>query len=326
VLYLHGGWPKTSTTTLQTVLASCRDELAAEGFIYPDGWMAGWDPVHRGLSELLAASMESSAALDELVAFLCESDGRRVMFSNENFTVWLVPEGKRRALVDFLTAVQTVMPTSLVWTLRRYDDFVRSFYYAKFTFQTHHQTPAEALQDRFNQHTVDGLFSGLRATEEAVQGRVTYLKYEAAGTHNEQLLDAVDLPVVAGASVRRRLRRGPRLNTSISHKGATVLANLAAVSERAGVSLTEREVRRALLGGFRFSDGGEAFQLFEAEVRRDIHRHALAAAERHGIASYGDFFADAEIEEDTGPVGLRPEALTDEDVQRLVSCIEARRG
>lgn len=48
MLYLHCGWPRTGTTSLQAALFEHKDELAAGGTVYPDRWRSPIGFTHHG--------------------------------------------------------------------------------------------------------------------------------------------------------------------------------------------------------------------------------------------------------------------------------------
>ena len=70
MLYLHYGWPRTSTSSLQAALFEHRAQLAAASTVFPQRWMTMAGPTHHGLSELMRDSMGSADSFDEIRDFL----------------------------------------------------------------------------------------------------------------------------------------------------------------------------------------------------------------------------------------------------------------
>lgn len=316
MLYLHCGWPRTSTSSLQAVLFEHTDRLADAGVVYPDRWRVRGNPTHHGMAELLKASQESESALDDFKRFLAGHAGEDVLLSAEVLTYWLRSSEKLEALQRLLAAAQEVMPTRCVWTLRRIDDFIGSMYLRQVTLRppAHLPPPTEFFE---NVGRPDRLFEGVCGVGEVV-GEVAYVKYEAGGAHNGALLRAFDLPEPLQTEIRERLEQGPRLNAGLSHKGAVAMLNLDVLSARAGVDLDRAALRAAFFrGDFRF-EGDRPCELVGVGVKRALHERGLAAARQAGLTPYIEFFEADEIR-GSAPVVLGPEILTDEDLRRLVA-------
>jgi hypothetical protein len=127
MLRLHCGWPRTSTTSLQNALFGCRGELVDAGLLYPEKWIAG-GASHHGLFELLGASPKPEGGLDDFKHFLSDHAERDIVFSVEGITYLLSSTEKLEAVLRLLAAAGEVMPVECVWTLRRLDETLVSFY------------------------------------------------------------------------------------------------------------------------------------------------------------------------------------------------------
>ena len=128
MLLLHCGWPRTSTTSLQTALYEHRELLARDGIVYPDKWRSSTGLTHHGLAEVLTAALGSDVAFDEVEQFLGEHSHQDILFSAEILTQVVAHSPKRQALLRLMGIVRRVMPVKLIWTLRRTDDFVNSLF------------------------------------------------------------------------------------------------------------------------------------------------------------------------------------------------------
>jgi hypothetical protein len=315
MLYLHCGWPRTSTSSLQAALFAHRDLLAGDGIVFPERWLSATSPTHHGLSTLLSSSLESTAPLDEFGRFLDLHANQDVLFSAEALTFWLLSSPKQEALSKLVEAARGTMAVTCVWTLRRLDEVLSSLYLFRLALGEALPPPADHL-DRIR--LPDRLFEGLRKLEVASAGDVVYVRYDPAGAHNRRLLGAFGLSGRVEAAVRMEIDRGPRLNASLTRKQAAALINLDALSAKSGIALDRGRLGEMFRrGGFGFA-GDDRCELADAGTRATFHARALAAADRQGFAPYGEFFADAEIE---GPsaVALDADVLTEEDLARLTA-------
>jgi hypothetical protein len=315
MLYLHCGWPRTSTTSLQTALFTHKDQLAEAGVAYPDRWRSKTDLTHHGLSEMLRASLDSDRAFDDFKSFLDAHADQDVLFSAEDLTTWLISRKQQVAFVKLLDVAQEVMPTRCIWTLRRHDEVVRSLFLLRLESPSG-MSPRERKPGAGS--SLDERFAGLRKVEEAVDGDVVYVKYDRAGGHNVELLRAFGIDGPIAARIGRELTSGLRLHTGPSHKQAVALLNVEALSARAGVQLDEAGLRRAFRDGdFEFEQDWQC-EVTDSTWQKNTHELALAAARKHGIAAYVEFFEDAEIGRSTSSL-TDTKAITDADLGRLVA-------
>lgn len=311
MIYLHCGWPKTGTTSLQAALVAWEDRLAEAGVLYPREWRvrAG---AHRFV-EVLAPLAESGEPPEELRAFLAANADRDVLFSSENLSVWALG-GRIETLLSFLGVLRAAAPVRCVWTLRRADEMLHSVF-RQMTFVKGRAPEGAFLGDL----ALGDLFAGMRRVEEAVE-EVAYVKYASAGGHNAELLAAFGLPVGLAAPIERELRAGQRLNPSASEKAMAAVLHADRLSERAGVELDPAAIRDAFRDGFRF-DGDRACVLAGQGERREKHERVLAVARQRGFEPYLRFFEDERVDDPTPAAELGPGTITDEDLSRLVACL-----
>jgi hypothetical protein len=134
MIYLHCGWPKTGTTSLQAAIVKHQRGLADTGIAYPDDWRPDGADAHYGLAEVLRAARRGDAGFGMFEEWLCEYSGDDVVLSSEGLTNWLLKEEKFEVLLQFVRAAQSVAPVRCVWTLRRFDAMVHSAF-VHFTLQ-----------------------------------------------------------------------------------------------------------------------------------------------------------------------------------------------
>lgn len=316
MLYLHGGWPRTGTTSLQAVLFENRQLLTREGMAYPDEWQGRKrGPAHHWLLPLLAAPSESGRELDDFKRFLARHTDKDVLLSAENLTLLLLSPHNEEAMQKLLAAAQEVVPTRCVWTLRRLDDMLRSLYLRRLTLG---ESVGSAVEHFGKIRQPERIFAALKNVESAVGGDTVYVKYDRAGAHNRELLRALGVPEEIEAEFQLALADGPRRNASPSHKQAVALANVELLSKRAEMDLSAAALRDAVRrGGLEF-DRDWRCEPVGTDVRRNLHEKVLAAARQQGFRPYVEFFDDVEIQDPPGPTGLDPDILTDDDLRRLL--------
>jgi hypothetical protein len=315
MLYLHCGMPRTGTTSLQTALFEHDAGLAAADLVFPDMWRSGHGPTHHGLAELLDASLTSAAAFDGFRRFLEAQADRDVLLSAEVLTFWLDTTQRQDALLGLLAAAREAMPVRCVWALRRLDDALHSLYLRRVDIGIPLPSPARFFAGACDP---DALFAGMRRVEDAVGGDAVYVRYDTAGAHNRELLDAFGISGEVGEAIRRRLEDGPRRNAGLSRKRAAALLNVEALSARAGADLDAAALRRASWRGELSFEHDGPCELVGDRVRKAAHEGALAAARRQGFPPYPEFFADEEIAA-RAPDSLGPEVIDDEDLLRLAA-------
>ena len=305
MLYLHCGWPKTGTTTLQTALAANRARLAAAGTVYPDRWTRREDNSHR----LFEGKGGAEPAIAELVEFLEANAESDVLISSEVLSLRLLLNAdSQQILAAMVGAAGEVTPVRCVWTLRRFDDMVHSVCLQRAKFG-HEPSVAELEQDL----DVESLFGGMRAMADAAVETV-YVRYSPSGRYEPEIAEALGVPAAVADAVD--LTRAPRENFGLSHKQTATLLNLEAIAERLGRRIDGGCLRGSFeRGELRFADDRRC-ELLDAHTRQDLHTHARAAAKEHGIAAYDRLFAEDQIAAD-GLLGDGPAALSAEDLDRL---------
>ena len=91
MIYLHCGWPKTGTTSLQAALAEYRYALARAGIVYPDLWHRGGDDSHNLLSDVLGGA-EGDRVRAQFMEVPEAHAGTVVLLSAESLTIELFEE------------------------------------------------------------------------------------------------------------------------------------------------------------------------------------------------------------------------------------------
>jgi hypothetical protein len=307
MLYLHCGWPKTGTSTLQRALVENRARLAAVGSTYPVAWTRENDDSHR----LFGGDPDS--AIGRAQAFLEAHADEDVLISSEVLSLRLFRGEYHDVLVDLIAAARRAMPVRCIWTLRRFDDVVHSVCLHRARFGI--EVPGADCLARLDPTP---LFAGMRAMGDAAD-EVVQVRYDPQGGHQLELLGALGIPSVEAEAVWRDLRTAPRANVGSSHKEVAVLLNLEAVSARCGIPLEARRLRELFAAGrLRFEDDRRC-NLFDADTRRALHETALTAARKAGGSAYGEFFGDEEIGSSVTPPSGDPDSLTDEDLRRLAA-------
>jgi hypothetical protein len=315
MLYLHCGWPRTSTSCLQAALYEHADHLASMGIVYPDRWTVRKGGTHHGLAQLISASQCSPVAFNEFRAFLVSNADQDVLLSAEALTGWLRPRERLTALLHLIRTAREVGLVRCIWTLRRYDEFLASLYLRNMTSAVINAklSPAEFF---VKPRQLDDLFNGMQHVENAVGGEVTYVKYASDGAHHGELLHTLGVPTDLRVEIEWSLKRMPRLNPSPSQKQAIVELHFDSLSARAGIELNRAAVRDLFYRGTFNFEGDQPCELVDDEAKRIVHRRALAAANRTSFSPYVKFFGAAEITR-SSPVSLDPYLVTDDDLRRL---------
>lgn len=314
MLYLHCGWPRTGTSSLQFTLAGNRRRLVSVGLVYPDGWNPRGLPAHHGLTELLSGSFESDGAFEGLVRFLSVHVDEDVLLSAESLTNWLLSRQKQEALLALLAAVREAMPTRCVWTLRRLDDLRHSLYLLRLARDGDTPGPDEHFASL---PAPDLFFEGMRRVEDAVDD-VAYVEYHADGAHNYELLRAFDMPEPLVTSLGREIERGNRLNMCLSRKQVAVLLNVERLSARLRAPLDPSSLRAAFHRGELNFDADGPCEVIGEEARRELRVQAVDAARAQRVDPYVAFFGAVNARSDVAPPP-RLEELTDSDLQQLAA-------
>lgn len=317
MLYLHCGWPRTGTSSLQAALFECREVLGVEGLAYPREWLSATYPTHHGLAELLEGSAVGARRVGEpggeLARFLHGQTSGDVLLSAEVLTYWLYPRRKQDALFALVTEARSATAVRCVWTLRRFDELVASLYLLQLANGADLPPPRRYFETA---PYLDSIFAGMARIERSAGVDTAYVKYERHGSHQASLLRAFGLSAEAARQVQAALARAPRLNGRLTQKQAIALLGLGELSRRAGVHLEQDALRQACYRGALRFERDQPCELVGGEVRRDLQDRALVAAEEAGLSSYCEYFAGAEIEP-SSPVPLAPELIDETDLERI---------
>lgn len=320
MLYLHCGWPRTGTSSLQAALYARRASLADAGILFPEKWWVttGLGKTHGGLVELLGDSSEAEEARDDFKRFLADHSEHDVLLSAETLTEPLFFRERHDGLRRLLDAALEAMPTRCIWALRRIDELAISL--ARRPKAVGADSPPLPLSgDVGKRERLEDLFTGMTQMEQLVEGEAVYLEYAPSGEHNMKLMSAAGIPQRIQAAIGKELSDSPRVNARLSRKQTAALVNLDELSRRTGIELDEGMVRSAIHQGVLVFEDDELYDLGDREARVALHERALSAARGQGFEPYTRFFAEAEIDECGPAATLTPDALTEEDVSRLVA-------
>jgi hypothetical protein len=316
VLYLHGGLPRTGTTSFQAVLFRNRRRLAEVGVLYPDRWRDGWD-AHHGFVALLEPGAADNGEVEEFHHLLRSNREEAVLISTEHLTTRLrAVDGRLKPLLSLLGTAGEITPVTCLWTLRRADSLLTSVY----LLRVWNDQPVPAPAEFFHEHTrvyCDGV-GGLCEVSDALDGNAVYSRYKPGGAHHEEILRTVGVADPVRREIVDELRGGPRLNLQLTQKAAAAMLNLEAISARAGIEIPHAALKEAFFyGALKFDDDARC-ELIGSDRRRAVHEEVLAASATVGFEPYRAFFGAEEIQP-ASPVSLDPDVLTDEDLGRLVA-------
>jgi hypothetical protein len=321
MLYVHCGLPRTSTSSIQVALCRNQNKLELAGILYPDRWRTALgsgrlSSSHLALHEYLQESVRSASALDLFRSFLVGAPQAHVILSSEHLSFWLHSERQRGMLSRLLEVGREAMPVRLICVLRRVDERFESLY--RLALKKGRSLPPAASLVRRDAGSI-AEFSGMQRMEEALEGAVTYIKYERNGAHNAQLLSAMGIVGKLHAELVADLERGPRRNVSPSHKQIVALRNVEALSRQAGVEIDAPALREAFFReGFVFEDDGPCIVLDE-DSRWNGHMYALMRAKEYGFTPYLEFYEAARMDCLSAPSSLDPDVITDRDLASLVT-------
>ena len=321
MIVTHCGLQRTGTSSFQASLARQRKALGRAGIDYPEKWTSPGSNAHYGLASLLEPSAERTAALEGFRRYLASGRPEAVLLSSESLATWLSPE-KWPALLNLLRVAQSERRICCIWTLRPADEFLTSLYLHQVMFG--YEVPS--VEDYFRQNAV-ALGRGMEAIrelEDALGVEFVYFRYEPDGRHHAQILDHVGVPERLRNALVAEMRIGPRLNPSLSRKGAAATLHRDAISARAGVEVERFRLRELLYrDGFRFEGDGPCV-LVDGEVRRGAHELALDAAKRCGFAPYVEFFERHQVRAAV-PTRTDPDILSHRDIDRLAAAVSPGR-
>jgi uncharacterized protein (DUF1778 family) len=325
MLYLHCGWPRTSTSSLQAALSAHRSSLADAGILFPEKWWVttGLGENHGGLVGLLDDTPEAGEAREDFKRYLVAHSEDDVLLSAETLTEPLFFRDRHDGLGRLLDAAQEAMPTRCIWTLRRIDELAISL--ARRPKAVRADSPPLPLSDDVGKRErLEDLFAGMTHMERVAGVEAVYLEYASVGAHNMELMSVVGIPQRIQASIGMELNDTPRVNARLSRKQMAVLVNLAELSRKTGVELDEGTVRNAIHQGALVFEGDRIFELKDHDARVALHERALKAARSQGFEPYLRYFADDAIPEGDAAFAVTTDILTDDDLARLVDSVLGR--
>jgi hypothetical protein len=321
MLYLHCGWQRTGTSSLQAALSRCQEQLRAAGILYPDRWRPRGNNAHFGIVELFEPSFDE-AGVELFKDYLRSNSERTVLISCEGLSNWL-PAERRSSLLKLVLAAQEVVPVTCLWTLRSIDRLLTSLYLHRVATARHLPAPADFFR-AFSPWLGEAALT-MRKLDDAVGGNVSYGRYESGGGHYAEILGSVGMPDALKGEIVAGLQAGPRANVSLGQKGTALLLHVEEIEDRAGVQLPHAALRAALREGkLRFA-GDVPCELVGPEVRQTVHEEVLGASRGAGFAPYAEFFEDHEVQPSPA-ASLDPDVLTGEDLDALRAWLTARLG
>ena len=321
MLYLHCGWLRTGTTSLQTAIIGHREQLTEANIVYPDWWRPDGVTDHHGLVRIVNKRGEDAQRqLEGFRQQLQSLAHGTVIISSESLTL-SVDNDKCDRVLDLFAAARTVMPITQIWTLRNFADTVKSVYHRFGITRADPPSPTEYL-DRLGEegkHLPEELFAGLLRVANTPDDTV-YLKYAHDGLHSREVLRTMRLPPELHTSIEKQITNGPRLNPRLSHKGAIAVRCLEEISARAGFSIDKDELVDLFRGGQFAFDDDRPCNLFDEDLTASLHEQALAAAHKVGFTTYLEFFADT-TPEISPALPIDPDLLDDGDIERLAGAL-----
>jgi hypothetical protein len=319
MLYLHCGWPRTGTSSFQEALSSRAEELANAGITYPASWRRRGQnqlgSAHHGLTDLLGAGEDEAELLTRFQDDLRSWHGD-VLLSSEAISNWVVP-WLSHALVRMLDAARAVTELTMLWTLRRMDDFLASMYLHQ-VLLGRAGSPEEFYEHRFSVGWIEGFIEGSAEIDGLPELESVYTKYDRGGAYCADLLKGIGVGWRLRRRIMRSIRSGPRTGGRLTQKGAIALIHLDEISRRSGIEIDRRLLVSGLhRGELTFSDDSE-LEIVSGELSREVRETALGASRRHGFAPYADFFAADVVTGSASPSPLDVDLLTPEDDERVV--------
>lgn len=313
MIYLHCGWPKTGTTSLQASLLTNRALLAKAGIVYPDRWHRMADCSHNELEDFVKGSAGSDEDFDDVKGFLRTHPGEDTLLSSESLTVCVLREDATyESLLRLIGAAQEVSPVRCIWTLRRFDHVIQSFCQEAIS---RGRDPASLTEWLMKNLQLGEMFPRMLGIEDRVAADAGYLKYDSSGVHNMELLRAVGTPPELASQLGAGARR--RLNVSRSHKELVALAHLEAISARMGIEVDRDALLRAFdEEGFRFEDDGDC-DVLGPGMRHDLHEEMLRSARDCGFEPYLRFFGDEPFVDPQPASSIDPDVLGEADLSSL---------
>lgn len=313
MLYLHCGWQRTGTSSLQAALCQHQEELRAAGLVYPDRWRPLGSDAHHGIVEALDPSASGEAALESFKAYLRSNAESAVLISCEGLSNWL-PAGRKGSLLKLVLAAQEVTPVTCLWTLRSVDALLTSLYLHRMVTARPLPPPADFFRE-FAGWLGEGVVTMCELAG-AVGGSVAYSRYDSGGAHYEEILSSVGAPAALRAEIAAGLQGGPRANVSLGQKGAALLLHTEAIEERAGAPLPRPALCAALRAGELRFVGDAPCELVGPGLRALVHETVLSASRDAGFAPYVEFFGDHEVDS-TLATPFDPDVLTGDDLDAL---------
>jgi hypothetical protein len=321
LLYLHCGWPRTGTTSLQRALHESRAELAQAGILYPERWQTAAeenDFGHHGLVDFLTENSDTEQAISDFYRYL-GSRQHPVLLSTESISNWL--ERKRLpALMRWLGLVRGVTNLRCLWTLRRMDELFASIYLHELRGGLDQQ-PQEYFRNRLEIGWIEEIVYGMAQLRGSSNWATVCTAYQPDGKHLGQLLSAVAVPETLRNRILKLVKQGPRWGVRLTHKAALTLLHRDALSKRAGVEISWTAVVEALRDGELVFNHDSQLEVVDPAIRRQVHCDALDACRKHYFQPYIDFYENDETP-DMPASSMEVDVLTEDDIESISAAVE----
>jgi hypothetical protein len=290
MLVIHAGLPKTGTTSLQWRLSASRASLQAQGWVYPEGWMAPQAPAHHLLSRsFLADDPELVELHDTFVTALANKGNENWLISSESFSLSIGQS--RLAFVQWLRrCTQHGDVTILMW-LRRADKFIESMYLQQSRVGNSNAKAAPGVYAQASARWYNSVLEGvakLRAEIPSLQFQ--FLKHDRNIDTLQSFSEFLHLPenILAVAHVPPENRRLNLANQVFLHRFEQFSGQLQLQNARK-VWVRAIDTGAADLGNGTVRD---EYSIFTLAQRQQLHQQVQAAADKSGISEYRRFFGN----------------------------------
>lgn len=313
-IVVHAGMPRTATTALQNLLASNPAALHEAGIVYPSRWRTVESAHHPLMLDVLSG--KSVHPLEaEFLRFL-DTETADVIISSEA-AIYGFGIDRRRPLVRFLRALKGRRRVTLVFALRRLDEYAESVYCQEIRSHDLALTPEEYVNKVMR--SAPGWFETLQLLGDTLTpDSVRLVKFERSQLFIERMLNALGLT----AARYRGPRVPPVVNETFSLKSQIALAHHRRLFQELGLEVSRDHLYGAVQNKrLRFAGDRERYPVLSDALARRAHEAALQAAAAMKFTPYLDFFANEVPPARGEPVSFDFGILTDEDKGELRSVL-----
>lgn len=322
-LYLHGGMPRTATSSLQMLLAAEAEELRKAGFSYPEAGRDSGNIAHHELM-LDIVSSDEKKPLQESFLRSVKDVAEDVILSSEA-AIYGFGADRLPALISFLRKSLECRETYFVYALRRMDEYCESVY-----VQEVRSSDLGLSLEQYAEKTIrmlPGFFKALIQIADTVgEGALRLVKFQKNSIYFEEMFDALGLDY----SRYSGSRIPPVVNETFSLKGQVALTHHRKLSAEFGFDVRRYRlwiaVQHKLL---RLKEDPSRYHLMDCQLAERIHEAALDAARKTGHTRYVEFFAQEVPTRAAVPLTLDYGHLTSEDklqIKRVLLSLVERHG